>query len=185
MRLISKNKTRFSDIQVTLSGDVYQLPPVPDMFHGDPGEALHSQLLHYIDLLSVKRQHLASFIQAVRDLAAGDVSAALHLHILFRTFVAKSRCETDVFHHLCYNIIFICMVLHKMIQPCTFDVVEIPSVPIHSYGALSRVCEVSCGIITCNIRFFVYCVCCMFQWFHLSSSMIFVGIPNNQKLSTS
>lgn len=75
MRHINKNKTRFSDIQVTLNGDVYQLPPVPDMFHGDPGETLHSQLLHHVNAHIVKRQHLAYFIQAVRELAAGDVSA--------------------------------------------------------------------------------------------------------------
>ena len=41
-RIVRKSSAAFGGMQVILSGDFYQLPPVPDMGHGDSGEFLFS-----------------------------------------------------------------------------------------------------------------------------------------------
>ena len=62
-------------------GDVFQLPPLPDMGHGDAGEyALTSefmQFMHHCNISTVKRQNCAHFINAIREVSTGNVSALL------------------------------------------------------------------------------------------------------------
>ena len=83
-RIFRKSSAAFGGIQVILSGDFYQLPPVPDMEHGDSGEFLFSspffKTLHHINLRTVKRQKCEQFIRATGEVVTGNVSALVNLY---------------------------------------------------------------------------------------------------------
>lgn len=88
-RHIRRNSTVFGGIQVIVCGDFYQLNPVPDMLHGDAGDSVslskYVQTMHHVDLKNVQRQQCAKFIQAVHEVATGDVSALLNWHVVLTT----------------------------------------------------------------------------------------------------
>ena len=60
-------------------GDCFQLPPGPDMGHCDAGEyALTSefmQFMHHCNISTVKRPSCGDFINAIREVSTGSVSA--------------------------------------------------------------------------------------------------------------
>ena len=83
-RIVRKSSAAFGGLQVILSGDFYQLPPVPDIGHGDSGEFLFSstffETLHHINLKDVKRQKCETFIRSIGEVATGKVSALFYLY---------------------------------------------------------------------------------------------------------
>ena len=67
-RIVRKSSAAFGGMQIILSGDFYQLPPVPDMGHGDSGAFLFSSpfsRLRHINLKNVKRQKCEKFIRSM------------------------------------------------------------------------------------------------------------------------
>ena len=89
-RTIRKSSAAFGGMQVILSGDFYQLPPVPDMGHGDSGEFLFCSpfftTMHHINLKNVKRQKCELFIRSIGEVATGNVSALSYVCITLECF---------------------------------------------------------------------------------------------------
>ena len=77
-RNIRGNNIGFGGLQVIARGDFFQLPPVPDMGHGDAGDYALTykfmQLMHHCNITTVKRQRCPEFINAIREVATGNVS---------------------------------------------------------------------------------------------------------------
>ncbi|XP_063406721.1 uncharacterized protein LOC134690660 [Mytilus trossulus] len=78
-RKILKNDKLFGGIQVIVVGDFFQLPPVPDHLKNDAGEycfksSIFQQLFqHKFILTEVIRQTQPDFIQAINDIARGEL----------------------------------------------------------------------------------------------------------------
>jgi ATP-dependent DNA helicase PIF1 len=70
----------FGGIQIILSGDFLQLPPVPNPLYGDEGAfSFESNLFktvipHKITLTEVVRQSDPDLVRAIREVSLGDVS---------------------------------------------------------------------------------------------------------------
>ena len=67
-----------------VSGDFHQLPPLPNMGHGDSGELWFTstffKTFHHVNLRTVNRQKCEQFIRAIGEVATSNVSALFYLH---------------------------------------------------------------------------------------------------------
>ena len=99
---VCRDNIGLGGLHVIAYGDFYQLPPVPDMGHGDAGDyALTSkfrqlmhhcnittvkrqncpdfmQCMHHCNISTVKRQSCGDFINAIREVSNGNMSALLY-----------------------------------------------------------------------------------------------------------
>jgi ATP-dependent DNA helicase PIF1 len=79
-RHVRKSDIVFGGMQVLVSGDFFQLPPVPNVLYGDTGEfAFESNIWklafpHTANLTEVVRQDEPDLILAVNELAGGTPS---------------------------------------------------------------------------------------------------------------
>ena len=82
-RIVRKSSAAFGGMQIILSGDFYQLPPVPDMGHGDSGAFLFSSPFfktpsHQFEKCEeTKMRKIHTFHGEV---ATGNVSALFYLY---------------------------------------------------------------------------------------------------------
>lgn len=98
----TKNKDlTFGGMQVILSGDFYQLPPVRNILYRDEGKfcfqsAIFQQaIFHKIILNEVMRQNDPKFIKAVNDISVGKLSSETENFVkeLRETFISQ-KCES-------------------------------------------------------------------------------------------
>ena len=89
LRQVRSSNVAFGGIQIIVSGDFYQLQPVPNALYDDPGEFAFtadiwkSALQHKVILAHVIRQSEVDLIQAVNEVARGCPSEST-VQLLYR-----------------------------------------------------------------------------------------------------
>lgn len=79
-RSVRQNERYFGGIQLVLSGDFYQLPPVPDELYGETGQycfeskSFFAAVPHLINLTTVFRQSDDRFVSCVNEIEKGAPS---------------------------------------------------------------------------------------------------------------
>ena len=109
LQCVRKNRECFGGIQLIVSGDFYQLSPVPCHNYGDPGyyaflsPVWRDIFKHHIRLDNVHRQEQSDLVKAVRQLSKGDVDEDV-CHLLKRlvAICIHGHCRTNPHYVLVY-----------------------------------------------------------------------------------